>query len=486
MNNIFGDNRPREHLRLIPEIEKSQRLQAFVETLLGRFILSILFLLVLYSFGHDRTYFQFSWLEIFAIFWLGVFPGPILPKLFVGILLTYFSGPRRYLGLMVTQNDQLDFAHDLFFKFNERIADKPFFYNGAALAFFCFLTWICLRGLRWLKPQIPALWLFLVWVSLMTLAINLPPGTVWSSVVWLTVGTFSVCLFSIAYFHTAKSNSTFFYWSTFSLQTVLLAPPFTVIRHPSLLTGKMPRSVCQLKALKLIVWTRFLAFIANEINHILFIKWRWAHFNSIGIAQYNALHLGWHQVLVTRLCQTLLFLLNLSVTTGVGISIFRLAGVYLPRAICRPYVARSFNEYFRRCLFYYSETIVHLFFYPIYIKIQTLVENRKWRMQISLFVSLFIGGWIFHVVIAWQSFFFFGPEPSLENAFGWLPYFALVALACCLSATGWLSRKLRSAPLALHFSLNVFTHMFLMCFFQYSLGETFEGRINWIRSMWPI
>lgn len=488
MQNPFGEQRQAEHWRLIPEIDKSARLQAFLRSFTGRLVLSSFFISILYSFG-DQCPLPLSLFSCAAIFGLGLFRAFSAYRMLSAILLIYFGGIRRNFGFSGGRSEDWAFVENLSRQFLARLGETSLIVFALALTAFGALAWVSLFLLRRLKVHQPVIILFFFWTGMLGVCLSLPTDSWLSALSWLTLGLYSISMFSIAYFYAARpKNKPFATKASFLLQSIVMSPPFTVVRHPHLLepSPQMPHEICQLKALKLLFWTRILALISTAIDYLLVDWLHWPHFTWSGIAAYNLLHLPWYQVLLTRLAQTVLLIVNLSVTTGVGISVFRLAGIYLPRAVCRPYLARSFNDYFRRVLFYYSEIILHLFFYPIYEMIYPYRKSRQQRLQLALFLALFIGGWIFHVVVTWQTFMFFGWQTAWTTCLSWLPYFALVGFACCLSALGWIARRLRSAPLALHFALNLLAHSLLLSFMQYSPGATLLDHLNFVRSMLPL
>jgi hypothetical protein len=488
MANPFAEADGKKHPRLIPEIEKSSRLQALAETLPGRALLTFLFLSVLFSFGRESFFAPRGWMQIAAILFVGIAPLRPLAKILTAALLFYFDGLPRNFGSAVGQSGQSRLVHEAYINFIYQMGAWAPLHYAAALLLAGLLAYGCQRVLRRMRSRLPAIWLFFVWAAVIAGASATPRTSAVFPLVWVAAGTFSLCLFSLGFFHVSQTPLVLAKWAAFSLQTLLIQPPFTVIRHPALLDSKTTPSpaVCRLKALKLIVWARILAAMNTGLKILVFEKLGWDNFNALGLAEYNAHHLVWYEVFGTRFAQTLSLLLYISVTTGIGISLIRLAGVYLPRALCRPYLARSFNGYYRRCLFYYSELILHLFFYPLYEKIYFLVSSKTWRVQIALFLSLLGGGWIFHVVITWQNFFFFGAASAAANALGWIPYFAAVAICCGISEAGWIHRRLAGAPLAVHCLLNLSVHSLLMTFMQYSVGESLSDRVDFIRSMLPL
>lgn len=485
MFNPFEIADRRTHLRLFPQIEKIPSLQAFVETYPGRMLLALTFGAVFSSFQAD-FYSPMDWAEAAGIFIFAVLPLKTAVKVFLGTLAMVSRGLPRDFGSSAAQSGQRATVHQMYINFVERLGDLAPLHYAAAFLIAASLALLCLWALRLFRARLAAVWLFAVWCGFLYAALATSPQLNIYPAVWISWGIFSLSLFSLAYYHASGAKAAPVTALSFNLQTFFIQPPFTVIRHPSLLEGSsISPAVCRLKALKLLVWTRLLAFLLDGIRFLFFQKLGLENFNWLGLAEFNAHALPWYEVFGARLVQTLCLLLYLSVHTGIAISLFRLAGVYLPRAVCRPYLARSFNDYYRRCFFYYSETIVHLFFYPLYEKAYTAVSSRKWRLQIALFLSLLIGGWIFHVVLTWQNFFFFGAKAAWENALGWLPYFTSVAICCCISQTGWIHTRLRTAPLAVHCLLNLILHSLLMTFMQYSVGESLHERFNFFRSMLP-
>lgn len=485
MHNPFEVSDRKPHLRLIPEIEKNARLQAFAETHLGRGVITILFAAVFFSF-QTNFYAPMDWAELIVILVFGLLPLRLPIKIFLGTLFMVARGLPRDFGSSVVHSGQQATVHQMYINFVERLGSLAIVHYSVALLISSVVALICLWIMRRLNSRIAAIWLFLAWYGFLFAALSTAPHLPVFPAMWIAWGIFSLSLFPLAYFHAANSKTSLMSALSFNLQTFFIQPPFTLLRHPALLNGTpVSPAICRLKALKLLVWTRLLAFALEGLRYLFFQKLGLESFNWLGLAEFNAHVLPWYHVFGARFVQTLCLLLYVSVHTGIAISLFRLAGLYLPRAVCRPYLARSFNDYYRRCFFYYSEMIVHLFFYPLYEKTYSLISKRNWRVQASLFLSLLVGGWIIHVVMTWQNFFFFGKKAAWLNALGWLPYFGAVAISCCVSYAGWMHKRLRTAPLAVHCVLNLVLHSLLMTFMQYSMGERLSDRFNFLRSMLP-
>ena len=165
---------------------------------------------------------------------------------------------------------------------------------------------------------------------------------------------------------------------------------------------------------------------------------------------------------------------------------FRLGGIYLPRCVCRPYLARTFNEYYRRWLFYYSEVINHLLFNPLYRVLRPLGPRREMRFLLALFLAVFLGGGLFHILMIGDFFFFFGWQKTLVCIGGWVPYFVAIGLACCVSASGIIPKMLRfHLPQALNIALIFFINASLATFIQYYPDETWAARLEFWHSLFP-
>jgi len=501
--NPFGGDSETSHFRIIPEIDRNEKIVAAAETLPGRVLLVILFLSILLLFRSHIYFIRFDWLEIAAISCLGVLPGPVALRIFLASLLIYFDGPQNNFGLVSINIEQLKIANQQFGDFISELSNHRVFFLGLSLLFFAVLNWLTLQWLRWSRTRLPIFWLGVVWTGALMLMLNFPRDSNLFVPGWLTFATFTNCIFATAYyaiFTQHQRETSVLNWAAFTLQIGLFIRP-PMLRHPRQLTGpsSLSRSVCQLKALKLLFWSCLLSCFKNGIIFFAFqpidpahptpfdsFRWQWVIPSSLSLFQYNGLHFIWYQVLISRWLQTVIFVLNCAISAGIVVSFFRLAGIYLPRAVYRPYLARSFNEYFRRCLFYYSELILLLFFYPFYEKLYRVIKHRRPRMLVALFLSLILGGWFVHMVLAWQDFFFFDSATALQSELSWLPYFVFLAVACCISATGWISERLKNWPLAIHLLINLSIHAMLLSFIQYAMGETWQDRIDYVRSMLPM
>lgn len=498
----FGRREP--GIRLIPSLENCPSLVEFIKKPVGRLCAVGLFLALLYTFDFASFVLRFQWSLALAIFILGYLNAPLRARLWAAVLLFYFFDAADGLGPMSSHLPQIASVVDAAARVRTSFLGDPLLEKGLLLLPLLFLLWIVLQALKVSQSRFPVLWVLAFWSLLMAAGIAVPENSYFYSPVWLVISRFSICAFPLAFYAVSGFDSTRGgLWSAilFSLQNNLYSSRMVFLRSPTLLEGtteESARAVCRIKALKLLLWTRVLRFFHVVIIFHVFdpsgdasggFSWlpklHWPSYTLIGIQQYNALGLPWWQVLATVLLSNVHFLLSLCISSGVAIATFRLSGIYLPRAVCRPHLARSFNEYFRRSLYYYSEAILHLFFYPLYRRLNTFSISRKLRANSALFIALLAGGWAYHLVLVWQTFLFFSWRSALANTLSWLPYFTMIAFACCISGTGWLGEKLKYFPWPAHFALNFMAQSIMLVSFQYYMGETWDNRLSLIRAMLP-
>ena len=504
MKNPFQFETHPQALRLIPEIDQNPRFIEQAQRPLGKLILLALMLTILASFGpgyHDLNIvnlpFALALAGLLFLDRLGQWKFPII----LGLL--FLTSFHRDFFLPSSQIEFVARAYMEIRDFHSRQLFNPLAFRGLILGGLFAGGLILWRFLIFIKAQVPVLWLLLFWFIALAVANLLPIDFPGYALIWAMALQFVYLVPTIPYLILSDlgiERISLLQRGFFSVQSLLISSHFVFIRSPRTLLARPSESemaICRLKALKLFFWIRIILFFRDLVRHLFFSEYAnplflrmglpsldWPTFRTLGFVHYNALHLPAWQTWIVILLNTFLFILTISVTSGVAITFFRLGGMYLLRGVCRPYLAKTFNEYYRRWLFYYSEAINHLFFNPFYRVFHRWPLPRSFRFFLALFSAVFLGGALFHVMMIGDQFLFYGPESTFDLILGWIPYFMIISLACCVSASGVASKmRLFRWPQPLRIGILFFINASLATCFQYYPNETWASRLEFWRSL---
>ncbi|MDH3997281.1 MAG: hypothetical protein OET90_00435 [Desulfuromonadales bacterium] len=195
-------------------------------------------------------------------------------------------------------------------------------------------------------------------------------------------------------------------------------------------------AVCQLKALKLIMWAAVLngVFLLSEgffygesvdISRSFLLQWR-----------SGALHLFFNENYLCQLLQRdfvayfqpldfvlkimaqgapapapgkaiastvfyfLMYTCKLAISTHIGVAICRMSGFYAPRCVYRPFESKSIADFFGRYYYYYRELLVTVFFYPVFFKF--FKKQPKLRLFVATFAAACLGNTLFHLLFSFD------------------------------------------------------------------------------------
>lgn len=387
---------------------------------------------------------------------------------------------------------------------------RLFIILGSACLFFIITSVVEKLKIRW-----SFFWYLGVWFALLMIADSIPQSTIGSVYFWGLFCVVARCFFGAIYLHKALKGSkkiSLMNKFLFPLQGALIGTGNNFLRNPSVLEdqgGKDKKehiAVCLLKSVKLLLWTRILTFGSDAINCIVFGKFNawlpdwipvnllgWSHPVMLGFKKYNELDVPIIQSWVAVCLHSLDFMLLLCTFSGITIAFIRMNGVYIPRDTFRPYAAKTFNEFLRRLLFYYSEILVHIFLYPIWRYTRIIHPYKKWRLVITLVATVGVCGWFIHIIFMPGYFVLSG---GVQNGFyfflQWIPYFALLGLASAVSATEYVKKIAdKILPSILHMPLIfVFYSLLLVTAHGYPLDggvlENWQYRFEFICSLFGL
>lgn len=462
-----------DHLRCIPALEKIPRLVCMVESVSGRVVWALLFAVLLTFPGRLDPFLTLGILFlavssltrpvklVLFFFWLP------LTGFFLRIPNSWGLLPRaeavRELNLVVTEFIHLP-------EFTAQLACR----GALALLLLAFIA----AG-RFFRFSLSFGALFIVWLGLVLCALFIPENSGSYPFAWTLMFYFGQSLFALSYFSlfsAGQAGKRILTGLAMATQALSTGSNFPMIRNPDELsaTSRAELAVCQIKAMKLLIWSKVidtaravivsLFFAENSLSQLYF-SWiptlSWPNYTSTGIDTYLSMGLPLGQIWATVLVNALCFTLLLSSFTGYSIAVLRLSGIYVPRAVFRPYLAQTFNGYFRRLLYFYSEILIYFFFFPAWRALRSLVSDKFYRRMLSLFFAVFAGGLVFHALENSDYVLYFGARDTAGFLVSQIPYFLAVAVVSCASASG-IFTKVMPLPRFIRIVPIFFVHALLL------------------------
>jgi hypothetical protein len=501
MKNPFYNDEQDTHLRLIPQIEKVPVIVRFAQTYPGKFCIGLIHCLILASIN-----WRWSWLVAAATALL-VFPERWKAlRLFISLAGLEIFYRTRLFGFAIESDAEMASYDSVLRPIHQRIDSFLPAYQAFGLAAGFAFFWLFFRYVHLRRPKHPLLLLTAISAVFVGTALLTPiQSTTYLSLWGIAL---IVCRNFIAAGYTLLSQPKDQEPQPIpsllvALQCSLVNVKRPVLRSVDLLTQPDDRAataVCRLKAIKLFFSCRIILFFRDLVRYVVYgqtiypqLNWirikslKWPNYRVIGFSDYNALHIpalhSWMLVLINGF----LFICSLSVITDTMISVIRLAGIYTPRFICRPYLATTFNEYYRRVQFYYSEIIIHFFYYPAWGAIRGLREHRMLRSCLALFYAVALGGWLIHIQSGALDFLSIGPGIAFHLYLSWLPYFIGVGTVCCISATGYFSKGyFEKIPRFAKFTLIYWMHSVLLAMINSHCLDTWASRVTFFRSLFGV
>lgn len=184
-------------------------------------------------------------------------------------------------------------------------------------------------------------------------------------------------------------------------------------------------AVTQLKGLKLLAW----AFLLERILWLF----RRVVYDALGVTPLVRLfetHLDGGDVS----CADGLFsvianfpeqLLGIAVWGHVIIATARLSGFRLLRNTWRPLESRSIAEFWNRYFYYFKEVLVHVYFYPTYVR--WFKGHPRLRLAFATFMAAGVGNFFFHFLLANDEIARLGPAEALARTQTYAFYCAVLA-----------------------------------------------------------
>jgi len=156
-------------------------------------------------------------------------------------------------------------------------------------------------------------------------------------------------------------------------------------------------AVTQLKGLKLIVWALLLQILLEVYRRVIYGKLGvaplWFSFDQFVSAGVEPGAAG----LLTIAADYFEQLLIISVWGHVIVAIARLAGFRLLRNTRNPLASRSIAEFWNRFDYYFKELLVHVYFYPTYLR--CFKRFPRLRIAFATFMAAGVGNLLFHFML---------------------------------------------------------------------------------------
>lgn len=196
-------------------------------------------------------------------------------------------------------------------------------------------------------------------------------------------------------------------------------------------------AVTQLKGLKLIVWALGLKVLLWLFRKIVYGKLGvvplGTAFERFLLDETAPVRHGLASIVANFPEQ----LLIMAIWGHVIVAVARLAGFRLLRNTWRPLEARSIAEFWNRYFYYFKEILVHVYFYPTYLR--WFKTRPKLRLAFATVVAAGFGNFFFHFILA---------LPTVVRSGFWdaLARMEVYAFYCALLAGGIVLSQLRARP----------------------------------------
>ena len=156
-------------------------------------------------------------------------------------------------------------------------------------------------------------------------------------------------------------------------------------------------AVTQLKALKLLAWAFFLKVVlwlfhraVYDLLGVVPVERAFEDFLNGGAVTASS---GLFSIIANFPDQ----LLVMAVWGHVIIAVGRLAGYRLLRNTWRPLSSRSIAEFWNRYFYYFKEVLVHVYFYPTYVR--CFKRHPRLRIAFATFMAAGAGNLFFHFIL---------------------------------------------------------------------------------------
>lgn len=126
------------------------------------------------------------------------------------------------------------------------------------------------------------------------------------------------------------------------------------------------------------------------------------------------------------------FILNMAAISHAVISIARICGFTVFRAVYKPLEAQTFGQFILRIYFFYISVLQRFFFYPIWTRLR-MVRHKKIRTFLTIYLTIFIGSMVNTIVQVYRLIYDQSQLPSYGDLVARLPYLSLLSLFLGLS-----------------------------------------------------
>lgn len=202
-------------------------------------------------------------------------------------------------------------------------------------------------------------------------------------------------------------------------------------------TNDLDLAVTQLKGLKLIVWALGLKALLWLFRKLVYGKLGvlplGTAFEQFLMDTEAPLRHGLASIVANFPEQ----LLIMAIWGHVIVAVARLAGFRLLRNTYRPLESRSIAEFWNRYFYYFKEILVHVYFYPTYLR--WFKAHPRLRLAFATVVAAGFGNFFFHFILAL-------PTVARSGVLEALARMEVYAFYCALLAGGIVLSQLRARP----------------------------------------
>ncbi|HKU39097.1 MAG TPA: hypothetical protein VJR89_13140 [Polyangiales bacterium] len=189
-------------------------------------------------------------------------------------------------------------------------------------------------------------------------------------------------------------------------------------------------AVSQLKGLKLLVWSFAMFAISHGLKDAMAafgIADLKAQLASAEHASFSPHTHGWTALAVATAAAAL----ELAGWSHRAVACLRFAGFRLPRNTCRPLASRTIAEFWNRYYYYFKEMLVDFFFYPTFFR--CFKKHPRLRVFFATFMAAGVGNAIFHFFRQLDLLFTTGVREATVGFTSYIVYCVILAGAIGVS-----------------------------------------------------
>ncbi len=470
----------------------NNKFEIFVQTIVGKFFLAIIFGLILYvSMGKNFL------IAPVLIFLCSIFYAKRIYILAAATVFgwIFFDSLFNFIRLNLKEN-QVNLFHFILQQAHVAADNKIIYTKIATLLVLCSLFCILHLHSFFQKKVNPTIFLLAITFVTICLTVFLKKQS-WMAI---AVMVLSCCLMKfiwfLAYYLTDKGSGKSSLLNSilsiepiwiFNFHRVHAIPRGSVELVASEQKNIIALSKCQISGIKLALVSMFFKLVAQLLEMFLFhsqgsgVIFSDIHIPSlnlvnpslIGLSKYNQLDISSLQLWLVVLVRPMIyFLFEPMGNAGLLVAFLRLLGFKINRNFYKPFAANTFSNFLHRIYFYYSSILIHFFYLPIFFYLSEVFKFRsKLKIFLSTFLTISLGGFIMSYFRNNMLFIELGAVNWFYMTILKMPYLAIIGVFAALSNIFDLNKIRLNQPV----KILVFYFIYCVAFSLqgYSLTDSF-------------